>query len=101
MYTKLDLYRKLVEEEALALVKAIKDIIYLEKEIEYSKMELNLCSDFYARYFFEAYELDRQWRIIPSTMKYHLDLFGLDCELSDIYYLFKRYAGEDGKLNCL
>jgi hypothetical protein len=34
-------------------------------------------------------------------MKHHLELFNLNFDLSEIYHLFKRYSGEDGKLTYL
>ena len=69
---KISQYRRLVEKNLVTTCQAIKDIVWLEKEIEYQRIELCLCTDFYPILFFESMERDRQGLLIPSSLRDYL-----------------------------
>jgi hypothetical protein len=52
--------------------------LWFEKEIEYARMQLSLCDDFFPVLFFDCFYKDQNQRIIPSAMEYYLHEFGLD-----------------------
>lgn len=94
------MFETAIEKNCQKVLEAIKDIVWLEKEIEYARVELNLCPDFYPVLFFECFHKDKQNRIIPSAMEIYFKEFGIKIPLSEIYLLFKRYAWHlEGKMD--
>jgi hypothetical protein len=63
---------------------------------------LKLCTDFHAFYFYNYFDLDKNKKIIPSSMLDYLSKFKISVSMGEIYILFKRVCkNEDSKMSIL
>jgi Ca2+-binding EF-hand superfamily protein len=58
-----------------------------------------MCPDFYPVLFFDIFPKEKNGSLLASNFKDHLEEFGYRLPLAQIYFLFRRYSKEMGRLN--
>lgn len=62
-------------------------------------MELCMCPDFYPVLFYDTLPKEKNKTVLASNFKDYLEQFGYPLDLNLVYFLFRRYSQQVGRIN--